>query len=103
MKSAWSGDRKLPEAQLPTNVASPTGMWRVWLRCTSNPFRDWMAIKEVGGAELVTSHPGARTAYAVLTEAGTVFWRAEEEPGGTGGWKDTAGPDARKTTSGAVQ
>jgi len=69
---------------LPTNVVLSIGIWRVLLRCTSNPFRDWMAIKEVGAMELVTSHPGARTAYAVLAEAGMVSCGSEEDSGGTG-------------------
>jgi hypothetical protein len=58
-----------------------------------------MTTKEVGGVELVGSHPGARRTYAVLADAGTAVSGAEEEPGGIGSGNDTASQYARYTTS----
>ena len=72
MRSACDWERKLFEAQFPMNVLSSTGIWRVSPSCTAKPVRDCRATKEVGDVELEGSHPGARTAYAVLDDAGTV-------------------------------
>src|SRR5580704_11340814 len=80
MKSACAWVRKLPTAQLPTNVESSTGMSRVRPRSTPNPSRDSMTMKDVGGVALVGSHPGASRTYALLAEQGTVLWGGAEEP-----------------------
>ena len=50
----------------------------------------------------VGPHPGARTTYAVLSEAGKAPCGADDEPGATGVSNDTACQYARYTTSGRV-
>src|SRR5580704_7216919 len=102
MKSACSCERGDPDAQLPMNVESSTGIWRAPFRSTLNPLRDCMSTKDVGDTELSASHPGARTTYAVLSEAATVLCASEEPPGGMGFWNATACQYARYTTSGVA-
>src|ERR1017187_9474271 len=99
MKSAWSWVRVLPAAQLPVKVVSSTGMCTVSFRCTSKPPQDCTTTNSVGGVELAGSHPGARTAYAVLSEAGTVGCCPEAEPGGMAFGNPTACLNAWYTTS----